>query len=154
MKSMKKKPASENRAYIHYNKKRFKPGFDPERAVLDIAAAEGKKSLDINVVFTDNNHIKRINLEYRQKAYATDVISFPFMAPGGRHLHGGDIFISVDKAVQQAAEYGETPGGEIQRLLVHGVLHVLGYDHVSKADEKKMRPKERKYLKMIQAAGK
>ena len=130
---------AENRVNTAY-KNTGKPFFKPEGVVLGVLKGEGKTGLEINLIFTDNAYIKRINLDYRMKNAATDVISFE--GPSG-----GDIFISVEKAKAQADEYGATLPEELKRLLVHGTLHVLGYDHIKSADAVKMRAKEKKYLK-------
>jgi probable rRNA maturation factor len=123
-------------------KKKASVGFDIEAAVLAVLDGEKKQGLEINVVLVDNAYIKAVNLEYRLKNAVTDVISFE--AAGG-----GDIFISVDRAKEQALEYGAPFKEEISRLLVHGTLHVTGYDHMNARDEKKMKPKERKYMRII-----
>jgi len=123
-------------------KKKASVGFDIEAAVLAVLDGEKKQGLEINVVLVDNAYIKAVNLEYRLKNAVTDVISFE--AAGG-----GDIFISVDMAKEQALEYGAPFKEEISRLLVHGTLHVTGYDHMNARDEKKMKPKERKYMRII-----
>ena len=122
--------------------KLLKAGFKPERAVEHVLGREGKTGLEINLIFTDNAYIKRINLEYRMKNCATDVISF-------ESANGGDILISVEKAKEQAKEYGVTSKEELDRLLVHGTMHVLGYDHIKAADRVKMEAKEKKYMKEL-----
>ena len=123
-------------------KKLLKAGFKPDRVIEHVLAREAKTGLEINLIFTDNAYIKRINLEYRMKNYATDVISF-------ESANGGDILISVEKAKEQAKEYGISPGEELTRLLVHGAMHVLGYDHIKAADRVKMEAKEKKYMREL-----
>jgi rRNA maturation RNase YbeY len=119
---------------------------DAAQLVLSILGSEKAAGSGINIVFTDNAAIKRINLEYRGKNYPTDVISF-------ENGSGGDIFISVEKAARQAKEYGASFDEEIRRLVIHGTLHLLGYDHIKDADRKKMEPKERKYFKIEKGTG-
>jgi probable rRNA maturation factor len=115
--------------------------FDPAAVVFGILKSENAGGFEINLVFTDNAFIKKINLEYRSKNYPTDVISFAA-------AKSGDIFISVEKAAEQAASYGASFDEEVKRLVVHGALHVLGYDHVRQIDRKEMAPKEKKYFKI------
>ncbi|MCU0821666.1 MAG: rRNA maturation RNase YbeY [Spirochaetes bacterium] len=109
----------------------------------------------ITVIITDNNYIHKINRKYRKKDYATDVISFyyedePFPEENKKDNHLGDLFLSVEKAFEQALEYNCTFQDEIKRLLVHGILHLTGLDHErSKDEEKKMMSKEEKVLKTI-----
>ena len=133
--------AAENSVNTVY-KKRPKAAFKPEAIVISVLKSEGKTGLEINLIFTDNAYIKNINLEYRYKNQATDVISFESEG-------GGDVFISLEKAGEQAKEYGATLYEELARLLVHGALHVLGYDHIRPKDRIKMAAKEKKYLKNV-----
>lgn len=105
-------------------------------------------NVSITIIFTDNNSIQEINKNYRNKDYATDVISFayrenpfPGIEQGVENL--GDIYLSLEKAVSQAKEYQVTFYEEVKRLLIHGVLHLIGYDHErSKEDEIEMQNKE------------
>ncbi|WP_423364559.1 rRNA maturation RNase YbeY [Mycoplasma sp. P36-A1] len=99
------------------------------------------KKCEISVTLVNNEEIQRINKEYRNKDYATDVISFESgMLLEEFHLEVdlGDIFISVDKALEQAKEYGHSQTRELNFLFVHGLLHCLGYDHLNELDEKEM----------------
>ena len=103
------------------------------------------KKLDkviFNVIFVDNEKIRKINREYRQIDKETDVISFALedneeiKFEFGRLL--GDIYISVTKMKQQAKEYGHSEKREMAFLTIHGLLHLLGYDHMNKNDEEVM----------------
>jgi probable rRNA maturation factor len=87
-----------------------------------------------------------MNLNYRMKNTDTDVISF-------ENESGGEIYISVDRAKTDAAELGITLKEEYFRLLIHGLLHVIGYDHIKDADYKKMNIKEKKYLEFFYKKG-
>lgn len=95
-----------------------------------------------NVIIVDNNTIHSINKEYRGVDRPTDVISFAleddtsFIETEFRIL--GDIYISIDKAREQAESYGHSLKREISFLTVHGLLHLLGYDHMNEEDEKVM----------------
>ena len=96
-----------------------------------------------NIIFVDNKSIHKINKEYRKIDKITDVISFAledndkdFKVNNMRIL--GDIYISVDKAIEQANEYKHSLKREISFLAIHGLLHLLGYDHMNEADEKVM----------------
>ena len=100
------------------------------------------KNVIFNVIFVDNEYIHKLNLEYRGIDRSTDVISFAleddksFINIDFRVL--GDIYISVDKAHEQASNYGHSLKREISFLTIHGLLHLLGYDHMVKEDEEKM----------------
>ena len=100
-----------------------------------------------NVIIVDNPTIKGLNKRYRDIDKETDVISFALedekkekMASDKRVL--GDIYISIDKAISQAEEYGHSLKRELSFLAVHGLLHLLGYDHIKKKDEKIMFSKQ------------
>ncbi len=86
----------------------------------------GFEDRELSVLLTGNQEIRELNREYRGKDKPTDVLSFPMEDP----YMLGDIVISVEKAASQAAEFGCTLDEEAGRLVVHGVLHLLGYDHV------------------------
>ncbi|MEI7542514.1 MAG: rRNA maturation RNase YbeY [bacterium] len=133
------KTPSENKIIIEY-KKKLKVPFGSSDIIINVLKQEKKTGLEINLMFTDNVYIKKINLEYRQLNKATDVISF-------EEANGGDIVISVEKAEEQAREYGVSLKEELQRLLIHGLLHILGYDHIKASDKIKMQLRERKYMK-------
>ena len=96
----------------------------------------------VNIIIVDNKKIREINKEYRKIDKETDVISFAledddtFIELPIRVL--GDIYISIDKVKVQASEYGHSEKREICFLVVHGILHLLGYDHMNTSDEKVM----------------
>lgn len=94
---------------------------------------------ELTVVLCDDDEIRKYNREFRSKDYPTDVLSFPYNEKMGRYTYLGDIIISMDRVYSQSSEYGVRTIEEFVRLLVHGVLHLLGYDHeVSREDEKIM----------------
>jgi probable rRNA maturation factor len=112
-------------------------------------------NVSISVILTDNQVIHEINREYRGKDKSTDVISFayrdePFPSPGNLVEELGDVYISLEKAGEQAAEYEVDLKAEVKRLIVHGILHLLGYDHERSAeDEKIMQELEEKLITSI-----
>ena len=93
-----------------------------------------KENKLLNVVICDNEMIKSYNKTYRNIDKETDVLSFP----SDEDLELGDILISIDKAKAQAIEYGHTLKRELSFLLCHGILHCLGYDHMTKEEEEVM----------------
>lgn len=97
---------------------------------------------EVSVTFTDDEKIRELNAEYRNIDRATDVLSFPMFdeeaLPDGR-VSLGDIVISLERAQAQADEYGHSFERETAFLIVHSVLHLLGYDHeISEDEEKRM----------------
>jgi probable rRNA maturation factor len=117
-------------------------------AVLRMEKFEG--SAEISVTFVDNDQIKELNAQYRNKDSATDVLSFPMGENGNydiNHATGakilGDIVISVPKAMEQAERFGHSLEREIGYLTAHSMLHLLGYDHENGGLERvHMREKE------------
>lgn len=125
----------------------------PDRTVRRIAASvlagetRGRKSpaeWELSVVLTDNAFIRGLNGRFLGKDRPTDVIAFPLGEEGGAW---GEVYVSVERTGEQAAEYGVSPEQELARCVIHGVLHLLGYDDGTKRDRDKMRRKEEEYLK-------
>lgn len=99
--------------------------------------------VEMSVILVDDEKIHQINRDYRKIDRATDVISFALEDNEQYYVEGmprelGDIFISVDHAQTQAQEYGHSLRREMCFLFTHGVLHLLGYDHMNKEDEEEM----------------
>ncbi len=103
-----------------------------------------------NIIIVDNEKIKEINKKYRGIDKETDVISFAFEETKDVKFDDfrilGEIYISIDKAVSQSIEYGHSLKREICFLTVHGLLHLLGYDHINEDDKKVMRELEESVL--------
>ena len=118
-----------------------------------ITFAMKKESVDalVSIIIVDNEYIHKINKEYRGKDAETDVISFALedddslVLPDGIRVLG-DIYISIDKAKEQAKLYGHSLKREICFLAVHGFYHLLGYDHQTKEDEEVMFKKQEEVL--------
>jgi len=111
---------------------------------------EGEKNRqNVNVILVDDKYITRLNRKFLNRAAATDVLAFAMnedkkTSPG----HGlvGEVYVSLDRAEKQAKEYDQSLQKEVHLLVAHGLLHLLGYDHKKKDQERKMRKKEEKYL--------
>lgn len=101
----------------------------------------------VSVLLCDDAFIRPLNHEWRQRDAATDVLSFPQDGPGGRVL--GDIVLSVQTARRQATELGHTLDEELCVLLAHGLAHLLGHDHHSKADAQAMATLEARLLEAV-----
>ena len=121
-------------------------------AVLKDEGIEGP--CEVSVTFVDNERIKRLNGDFRNKPVETDVLSFPMGEDGMYDIDPetgakllGDVVISMEKAVSQAEEYGHSFEREAAFLTVHSMFHLLGYDHeTSDEDAKVMRSKEEEVL--------
>jgi len=92
------------------------------------------KHEDVELLITDNDSIQLMNKQYRKKDAPTDVLSFGFEDP----VHLGQIVISLERAAEQAKEIGNSLEDELKFLFCHGVLHNLGYDHMTPSEEKEM----------------
>lgn len=96
----------------------------------------------VDVTITNNQTIRKFNAQYRQKDMATDVLSFPFLDEAskikGQPIHLGQLVISYQKAFTQAKAYDHSRLREFSFLFVHGLLHLLGYNHETALDEQKM----------------
>ena len=101
-----------------------------------------------NIIFVDEEEIQRYNREYRNIDKVTDVISFALCDDLENELldEMGDIFICVNRAYEQAEEYGHSRDREIAFLAVHGYLHLCGFDHMTEEDEKIMFEKQDEIL--------
>lgn len=104
----------------------------------------------VSLLFTGNDEIQVINREYRDKDQPTDVISFAYHETEdfdiGPYDTLGDIVISLERVVEQAKEYNHSPKRELFYVLTHGILHLLGYDHIEEEERKEMRAKEEEIL--------
>ncbi len=102
---------------------------------------------DISVIFCSDNYILDINQRFLGHDYFTDIITFDY-TEGDRI--SGDLFVSVDSVRENAAEYGTEFEDELHRVIVHGILHLIGYDDHTDEDVKVMRSKEDYYLSLFE----
>lgn len=111
-----------------------------------VIASENKKEGEINYIFCDDEYLHKINLEYLNHDTLTDIISFDYTI--GNEI-SGDIFISIERVLDNANDYNTVFENELKRVLVHGVLHYCGYKDKTEADESLMRSKEDEKLLMF-----
>lgn len=110
-----------------------------------VAESEIRRLGDVNIIFCSDNYILDINQQYLGHDYFTDIITFDYCE--GDKL-SGDLFISVDSVRENAIEFEQTFERELDRVMVHGILHLIGYDDHTKAQQKAMRAKEDYYLSL------
>ena len=122
------------------------PGGDVIRTLNLIYKEEGKELSSLAIVFTHDRFIKKINREFLRHDYSTDVIAFPLGEEGGVE---GEIYINLDAAKRQAREYNVTYTMEAERLLIHGVLHLLGYTDTTARKKENMSKREDMYLEIM-----
>lgn len=112
-----------------------------------------EKKYEISVSFVENKEIKNLNCEYRDVDRETDVLSFPTdmvgIDMGDIDTPLGDIVISVEKAEEQAKDFGHSTMREIVYLTVHSMFHLMGYDHMVEEDKKIMRNKEKQTISLL-----
>ncbi len=111
-----------------------------------IILSENKKEGDINYIFCDDEYLLQINQQYLDHDTLTDIISFDYCV--GNELHG-DIFISIERVMENASDFGVKFEEEILRVMAHGVLHYCGYKDKSDDEEKLMRQKEEEKIKLF-----
>ena len=126
--------------------------FDQDRlkkTVCRVLRAEGYRNYDLTLVLTDSVHLRRLNRRFRHLDHVTDVISFAMLeGPGAEFTQAdlGDIYISLPRARRQARDYQTTFESELRRLAIHGLLHLLGHDHIKPRPAAAMRRLEERYL--------
>ncbi len=114
--------------------------------ISEVIKTEGFKLGDINYIFCDDDYLFYINVEFLKHDTLTDIISFDYSI--GKELHG-DIFISIERVIENAKDFKVLFNEELQRVMVHGVLHYCGYKDKSEKDAKLMRKKENHYLNQL-----
>ncbi|TGN18183.1 rRNA maturation RNase YbeY [Leptospira idonii] len=120
--------------------------------ILKFVSPSFLKSLEMDVLIVEDSEMRSINLERRNFDKTTDVLSFPLFTefPPLPHQMIGEVVISIDTCIRQAKEIGHSNIDEFYRLLVHGVLHLFGYDHeTSEEDAVLMRKKEDECLAYV-----
>jgi probable rRNA maturation factor len=108
----------------------------------EFLAALGRPDAELSLLLTTDARIRRLNREWRRKDRPTDVLSFPLSDPPGAGPLLGDVVISIDTAVRRGGDDARAVRKELDRYLAHGILHLLGYDHVRRADAVVMAARE------------
>lgn len=129
-----------------YNNYQKEINFDFEKIIKDVETLDS--NAEIALILVDIDEIHKINKEYRHKDYPTDVISFESDDEEDENYRG-EIFLCVDKVYEQAKLYEHSNEREFAFLLVHGVLHLHRYDHMTEEDEKVMFAKQDEILNKL-----
>ena len=114
-------------------------------AAVAVLEGEGVREAKVTLAFVDGGHIHRLNKQFLDHDEPTDVITFPYTAPGARKLEG-EVVIGYEVAREYAADRGHGLGLELLLYVVHGCLHLCGYDDSTDKAAAQMRAKEREYL--------
>jgi len=111
-----------------------------------VIASENKKEGEINYIFCDDEYLHKINVEYLKHDTLTDIISFDYTV--GNEI-SGDVFVSIERVLDNSKDFNTNFNDELKRVLVHGVLHYCGYKDKSDEDEARMRSKEDEKIAMF-----
>lgn len=110
-----------------------------------VAESEIRRLGEINIIFCSDNYILDINQKFLGHDYFTDIITFDYCKDD---VLSGDLFVSVDSVRENARDFGQEFEQELARVMVHGILHLIGYDDHTKVQQKEMRAKEDYYLSL------
>lgn len=122
-----------------------------QRVIQWLLVSLGEAESEVSIEFVGDTRMRRLNREYRKKDRTTDVLAFASREAGGPPSPLlGDVVVSVPTARRQASSLGHSLNEELVRLLIHGVLHLVGYDHErSEAEARKMKQKEGRLLTYV-----
>jgi probable rRNA maturation factor len=116
---------------------------DYKKWLEDLILSEGKKPGEINYIFCDDEYLLKINQDYLQHDYYTDIITFDYVK--GKTI-SGEIFVSLQRISDNASTLSRDYEEELRRVLAHGILHLAGYKDKTEEEEKEMRRMEDLYL--------
>ena len=121
------------------------------RLAQAVLSSVGEKKADLGILLVGDRSMRRLNRDYRKKNRTTDVLAFPMReGPGPSSALLGDVVISVPTAAQQARQLGRSLDEELTILLIHGILHLCGYDHErSNREARRMQQRERWVLRRL-----
>ena len=126
------------------------------RLLVDDILAEEEAESGVDVILIDDKFMKELNQKYTKRSGTTDVLSFSMRegAPDPTQYPSlGDVYVSLDQAKRQAGQYQVDFEEEVARLVAHGILHLLGYDHADKSAAKVMKKTEEMYVKRFGQTG-
>ena len=117
-----------------------------------LQSEEVDEEAELSVLLVGSDHIRKLNARFAGDDYATDVLSFPMMEDDETSLLLGDVVICPEIAETNAAKLGHDVSRELDTLLVHGTLHLLGYDHDDEEEKARMEERQREILAAFQAS--
>lgn len=112
-----------------------------------VFAREGTRTAKCSVIFVDDKRMVDLNSTYLRHHYTTDVLSFPLHDPG--EPLDGEVYVNIDQARRQARKFKATYKAELARLVIHGALHLIGYDDSTERNKKRMSHLEDRYLLLL-----
>ena len=117
-----------------------------ENIILKISTSEDKIIESINFILSDDNHLNDLKIKYFNKDQYTDVIAFNLEEKN--QLIEGEIYISMDRVIENASTFNCTISDELKRIMIHGLLHLMGYQDIQKHDKEQMTELENRYIKI------
>ena len=114
--------------------------------ISKVINTNNKVSGDINIIFTNDEYILELNKKFLERDYYTDILTFNY---SNKNMISGELYISMERVMENAEKYKEDIKEELKRVIIHGILHLLGYQDRNKNEKIIMRQMENKYLKMI-----
>ena len=140
--------------YFFEEIKEFKHAIPPKKWIKRCLVSEEKEPGVINFIFCSDTYLQSINKKYLNKSYFTDVIAFNntppnFIKSHDKHIVFGEVFISIERIRENQKLYKTTFSQELKRVMIHGVLHLLGYSDQSFEEKKNMSKIEENILKEI-----
>ncbi|WP_225000093.1 rRNA maturation RNase YbeY [Cesiribacter sp. SM1] len=114
--------------------------------IKNVVKTEGADISEINYIFCSDPYLKQVNIDYLQHDYFTDIITFD--NSDQEEILEGDIFISIDRIRENSTDFSSSFDQELRRVIIHGVLHLLGYRDKSADEQTQMRQKEDQYLSL------
>ncbi|BDU67801.1 MAG: hypothetical protein TYPL_4540 [Candidatus Tyloplasma litorale] len=137
-----------NEQILNKNFKYFSAIKDIKR-ILKYVSKDFENPLEMSVYICDSKKMRKLNNEHRNIDKSTDVLSFPHNELDNKNLYIGDIFINEDILEEQSKEINSNPYIELKFLVMHGILHLIGYDHNNIAAERKMISKQQEIFKNL-----
>jgi probable rRNA maturation factor len=115
--------------------------------IITCSKKEAKQIDLLNIVFCSDDYLHELNLTYLRHDTLTDIVTFDYS--NGNKI-AGEIFISIDRVLENSAKYSTEFSDELHRVIIHGVLHLCGYKDKKKGDKVQMRKKEDSYLSLLE----
>ncbi|MGO4919972.1 rRNA maturation RNase YbeY [Maribacter spongiicola] len=114
--------------------------------ITESCNTEGFSIIELNYIFCSDDYLLKINQDYLQHDYLTDIITFDYVS--GKNV-SGDLYISIDRVKENAEEFNVSFDNELKRVMIHGVLHLMGYSDKSDTATAEMRAKEEEKIKLF-----